>query len=132
VTNILLITHGTVGEAMLAMMIETLGQFPLPVKCLAVKAGDEPAELLAQARVMVDEFNGGDVIVLTDLFGSTPSNIASQLIKENAGMAMIAGVNIPMLIRMLNYADESTAVILDKAVSGGRDGILAYVPGRDD
>ena len=131
-TNLLLISHGNVGEAMLAMAVETLGRSPLPVKCLAVMPEDEPATLLDTAQQILESFPAGDVIILTDLFGSTPSNIAAHLSREHPGIYMIAGMNIPMLIRLLNYADKDTATLVDKAISGGRDGIFAYDPDRDD
>jgi len=131
-TNLLLITHGNVGEAMLAMAVDTLGQSPLPVECLAVMSDDEPVVLLERARKILEEFPPGDVIVLTDLFGSTPSNIAAHLLHDQPGMVMIAGLNIPMLIRLLNYAGSDSATLVKKAISGGRDGIFIYDPERDD
>jgi len=132
VTGVLLITHGAVGESMLAMAEETLGCCPLPVKSLAVRAGDDPVELLQRAQGLVLELDSREIIVLTDLYGSTPSNIASHLAQHNEGLAMIAGLNIPMLLRLMNYAGEPMAVMVEKAVSGGRDGILIYEPGQED
>ena len=131
-TNLLLITHGNVGEAMLAMAVDTLGRSPLPVKCLAVMPDDEPVALLDRAQQILEGFPAGDVIILTDLFGSTPSNIAAHLSRDHPGVYMIAGMNIPMLIRLLNYAGRDTTTLVDKAISGGRDGIFAYDPGHDD
>jgi len=129
---LLLVTHGKVGEVMLAMAVETIGKSPLPALCLAVELDDNPSELLVKARQMAHEFHGQDIIVLTDLFGSTPSNIAARLLREYDNMIMIAGLNIPMLIRLLNYADQETSVLVDKAVNGGRDGIFVYEPESDD
>jgi len=117
---------------MLAMAVETLGRSPMPAKCLAVMPDDEPVILLEKARQILEEFPAGDVIILTDLFGSTPSNIAAHLSRDHPGVYMIAGLNIPMLIRLLNYAGSDTAALVDKAISGGRDGIVAYDPGHDD
>lgn len=114
------------------MAAETLGQGSLPAKCLAVMPDDEPAALLDRARQILQDFPAGDVIILTDLFGSTPSNIAANLSREHPGVFMIAGLNIPMLIRLLNYAGRDTETLVDKAISGGRDGIFAYDPERDD
>lgn len=131
-TSLLLITHGNVGEAMLAMAVDTLGRSPLPVRCLAVMPNDEPLMLHEKAQRILEDFPEGDVIILTDLFGSTPSNIAAQLSRAHPGIFMVAGLNIPMLMRLLNYAGSDTATLVDKAISGGRDGIFAYVPGRDD
>jgi len=126
--GLLIITHGRVGEALLAMAVETLGGSPLPAKCLAVTVEDDPVVVLAQARQMVDDLGGDDIIVLTDLFGSTPSNIAARLVQEDGRLVMITGINIPMLIRLLNYAGQDTSMLVEKAVSGGRDGIFVYEP----
>ena len=130
-TGLLLITHGHVGEAMLAMAVETLGKCPMTARCLDIAATDEPSAVLKRARELVHEFNGEDVIVLTDLFGSTPSNIAARLVREFDGLVLIAGLNIPMLIRLLNYAGEETSVLVQKAISGGCDGIFVFDPESD-
>jgi PTS system ascorbate-specific IIA component len=128
--GLLLITHGRVGEAMLAMAVETLGGSPLPAQCLAVGVDDDPSAMLQQARQMVADLGGSDIIVLTDLFGSTPSNIATRLVNDDDGLVMITGINIPMLIRLLNYAGQDFGMLVEKAVSGGRDGIFVYEPDR--
>lgn len=130
-TGLLLITHGYVGEAMLAMAVETLGRQPMPAQCLAVTADDEPSELLAQGRRIIADLDSENVIVLTDLFGSTPSNIAARLLQEFDGMFMIAGLNVPMLIRLLNYAGQEASVLVTKAIDGGRNGIFVYDPDYD-
>lgn len=128
---LLLITHGHVGEVMLAMAVETLGKCPMTARCLDVGANDEPSAVLERAREIIREFESEDVIVLTDLFGSTPSNIATKLVREFDGLVLIAGLNIPMLIRLLNYAGQETPVLVQKAISGGCDGIFVYDPDRD-
>jgi PTS system ascorbate-specific IIA component len=117
---------------MLAMAVETLGKCPLKAQCLAVSANAEPSGLLEQAREMILQFDGGDVIVLTDLFGSTPSNIASRLVHEFEGLVLISGLNIPMLIRLLNYAGQEKDVLVQKAITGGRDGIFVFNPECND
>jgi PTS system ascorbate-specific IIA component len=63
------------------------------------------------------------VLVLTDMYGSTPSNIASRLVRER-GWRLIAGVNLPMLIRVLNYSGLGIHELISKALSGGHDGIM--------
>ena len=77
-----------------------------------------------QAQGMVQELDRGDgVLVLTDMYGSTPSNIAAGLQKEGK-VSVVAGINLPMLIRVLNYPFLDLAALAEKALSGGRDGIL--------
>ena len=67
--------------------------------------------------------NGSGVLILTDMYGSTPSNIANSL-KNMENIEVVAGVNLPMFIRILNYSDLNLADITEKALSGGHDGII--------
>ncbi|CAK0770012.1 hypothetical protein CCP3SC15_4060003 [Gammaproteobacteria bacterium] len=69
---------------------------------------------------------GDGVLVLTDMYGSTPSNIACRLDSEK--VRIVAGVNLPMLIRVLNYSYLSLEDLTNKAISGGRDGIIHCRP----
>lgn len=122
--GVLLITHDQVGQALLHTATATLGMCPLPVEVLAVKRGDDPELLLDQAKELVASLNIGDgVLVLTDMYGSTPSNIARAL-QVSTLVEVVAGVNLPMLIRILNYPRLSLMELTAKAVSGGRDGIF--------
>jgi PTS system ascorbate-specific IIA component len=73
---------------------------------------------------MLRELDAGDgVLVLTDMFGSTPSNIATRL-RAPGALAVVAGVNLPMLVRVLNYASLDLQALVDKAASGGARGVL--------
>jgi PTS system ascorbate-specific IIA component len=69
----------------------------------------------------LDEGNG--VLVLTDMLGATPSNIAARLAAPGR-VAVVAGVNLPMLVRALTYRAQPLAVVVEKAISGGREGVL--------
>ena len=68
--------------------------------------------------------SGDGVLVLTDLYGSTPSNIACKL-RRHGHVRVVSGVNLPMLIRVLNYPDLDLDSLKEKALSGGRDGVLS-------
>ena len=126
--GILLITHGTLGESLIQTAIHVLNKRPARVRQLGVTAQDDPLLLLPQAQVLVRELNDGDgVLILTDMYGGTPSNMAAKLIVTGKVEA-VAGVNLPMLIRALTYREKSLDVMLSKAVSGGCDGVVR-VPG---
>jgi PTS system ascorbate-specific IIA component len=74
----------------------------------------------------VEQLDQGDgVLVLTDIYGSTPSNIASHL-SSRPGVQVVAGLNLPMLLRVLNYARLDLATLAEKAVSGGREGVVYF------
>jgi PTS system ascorbate-specific IIA component len=125
--GILLITHGTLGESLIHTAIHVLNKRPARLKQLGVTAQDDPLLLLPQARALVKEVDDGDgVLILTDMFGGSPSNITAKLIVPGKVDA-VAGVSLPMLIRALTYREKSLTVMVNKAISGGCEGVL-HVP----
>jgi PTS system ascorbate-specific IIA component len=122
--GILLITHGTLGESLIHCASHVLNKRPPRLKQLSVAAQDDPHNLLPQARNLVKELDDGDgVLVLTDMYGGSPANIGAKLIMPGK-VEGVAGVNLPMLIRVLTYRDKNLATIITKAVSGGCDGVV--------
>lgn len=122
--GLLLITHNRIGDELLKTAIVTLNHCPLTARALQVCNTHDPDRLLARAEALVSEINSGaGVLVLTDIYGSTPSNIAIRLLDSNP-VTVIAGVSLPMLIRVLNYATLSLPELANKAISGGREGIV--------
>jgi PTS system ascorbate-specific IIA component len=122
--GILLLTHGTLGESLIHTAIHVLNKRPQRLRQLGVTAQDDPALLLPQAQAMLRELNDGSgVLILTDMFGGSPSNVASKLVVPGKVEA-VAGVNLPMLIRALTYREKSLDVIVTKAVSGGCEGVV--------
>jgi PTS system ascorbate-specific IIA component len=94
------------------------------VRVLDVLPDVDVAATIEQARQLVAEVEGGSgVLVLTDLFGSTPGNVAARL-AEAGRVGVVAGVNLPMLLRALCYRDGTLAEIVEKALSGGTQGVL--------
>jgi PTS system ascorbate-specific IIA component len=80
--------------------------------------------MLPQARNLVKELDAGDgVLILTDMYGGTPSNMAAKLVAPGKVEA-VAGVSLPMLIRVLNYRDRDLQTIVTKAISGGCEGVM--------
>ena len=122
--GLLIITHDGIGPSLLGTTSLMLGGCPLNAKLLMASRDSDPVELAQQAHEYINSLDTGDgVLVLTDLYGSTPSNIAHKLREENT-IRVIAGLNLSMLIRVLNYPDLSLDELAEKALTGGRDGIL--------
>jgi len=122
--GILIITHGTLGESLIHCASHVLNKRPPRLQQLGVTAQDDPAMLLPQARALVKELDAGDgVLILTDIYGGTPSNMASKLVAPGKVDA-VAGVSLPMLIRVLTYRDRDLPTIVTKAISGGCEGVL--------
>ena len=126
--GILIIAHGTLGESLIHCASHVLNKRPPRLKQLGVTAQDDPLLLLPQARALVKELDAGSgVLILSDMFGGSPSNIAAKLLIPGR-VEGVAGVNLPMLIRALTYRERPLATLLTKAVSGGCEGVLRIPP----
>jgi mannose PTS system EIIA component len=124
VIGILIVAHGAFGEALIHSASHVLGKRPLRVRQVGLTVHDDPEAILPQARDLVRQLDEGDgVMVLTDIYGATPGNIALQLLVPGR-VEGIAGVNLPMLIRALTYREQGLAVAVEKALSGGTEGVI--------
>ena len=126
--GVLIVTHGTIGESLLSSASQILGGLPPMVATLGVSRNDDPDDVTLRAGELLEGLDQGDgVLVLTDLFGATPSNIANRLLKPGR-VEGLAGVNLPMLIRALSYRHEALATVKDKAQSGACEGVVRMEP----
>ena len=122
--GILIVAHGAFGEALIHSASHVLGKRPLRVRQVGVTVHDDPEAILPQARDLVAQLDEGKgVLVLTDIYGATPGNIALRLLKPGK-VEGISGVNLPMLIRALTYREQGLAVVVEKALSGGAEGVI--------
>ena len=122
--GILIVAHGAFGEALIHCASHVLGKRPLRVRQVGITVHDDPDAILPQAQDLVRQLDEGDgVLVLTDMLGATPSNIAARLAAPGR-VEVVAGVNLPMLVRALTYRAQPLAAVVGKAMSGGRDGVL--------
>ncbi|MES9993457.1 MAG: PTS fructose transporter subunit IIA [Candidatus Thiodiazotropha sp.] len=122
--GLLLITHSRIGEAILETAGKMLEGDPLAVEILPVGMDSNPEQLLAEANELISRLDQGHgVLVFTDMYGSTPSNIAYSLAKKGR-VNVVSGINLPMLIRTLNYQTLDLDALTEKALSGGKDGII--------
>ena len=125
--GLLIITHNNVGGALFDAAISVLGNCPLRYEFLPVSQNCDPEERLEKAQLHLNALNQSDgVLVVTDMFGSTPSNIATKLASDN--VKIITGLNLPMLIRIMNYPELSLEKLVNKAVSGGQNGVIEVLP----
>lgn len=122
--GILLITHGSFGEALLQNACHVLNKRPLQINQIGVSAQDDPLDLLPLAREMISLIDSGEgVLILTDIYGATPANLTLKLL-ETGRVEGLAGVNLPMLLRAITYREKGMETMLTKAVGGARDGVL--------
>lgn len=123
---ILIITHHEIGHALVNALKTTYGndELPLQLETFDVPSDADPDKLLPQlAEVIKLLDNGEGVLILTDLFGSTPSNIAYELI-DATNVRIVTGLNLPMLIRVMNYPKLALSDLTEKAMKGGQAGII--------
>jgi len=127
--SILIISDGDIGASLISTAKQMIGHSTLKIKALNANIDLDTHieatldELYTQASSLVKEIDQGDgVLILTDLFGSTPSNIARRLYDKN-NISIVTGVNLSMIICILNSPDLNLEAITEKACSGGIDGI---------
>lgn len=122
--GILIVAHGTLGESLIHCASHVMGKRPLYLRQLGVTIHDEPDAILPQGRDLVRFLDqGSGVLVMTDIFGATPSNIACKLL-EPGRVQGVSGVNLPMLIKALSYRDQSMDLLIEKALSGAFEGVI--------
>ena len=122
--GILLLTHEEIGNALITAAKHVMPRLPCQLDTLEVGANDDPSAMLpAAARAARALDRGGGVLVLSDLYGSTPCNIANKLAGLGVRARCVSGLNLPMLLRVLNYPDKPLDELAEVAASGGRGGI---------
>jgi PTS system ascorbate-specific IIA component len=122
--GILLITHGSYGEALVQNVCHVLNKRPPQLMQLGLISQDDPLDILPMARDILALVDKGDgVLILTDIFGASPANLALKLL-ERGRVEGLTGVNMPMLLRALTYRDKGMKTLLVRARDGGRDGII--------
>jgi mannose PTS system EIIA component len=122
VNHILIIAHAPLASALRACALHVFPDCGDAVTALDVPPNMSPSESVAQARVIL-ALNAGDALLLTDVFGATPSNIAKQL-TDGIRTRLLTGVNLPMLLRAVTYRHEALDVLMQRALAGGSQGVM--------
>ena len=122
--GILIVAHGTLGESLIHCASHVMGSRPPYLMQIGVSMHDDPQRVLPQAIKLARSLDqGGGVLVLSDVYGATPCNIASKLLIPGK-IEGVAGVNLPMLVRALTYRNEPLKTVVAKAISGGIEGVM--------
>ena len=123
--GILLITHEGIGNAMLAVATRLLSKLPLTCEAFEVPFDGDPERLLPDASAALRRVDGGHgVLVLTDLYGATPSNLAARLSRLGTPVRRVSALSLPMLLRVMNYADLELDALPAVAAAGSRNGVI--------
>ncbi|CAM8279629.1 PTS fructose transporter subunit IIA [Candidatus Methylopumilus universalis] len=122
--SILLITHGELGKSLIECATHVLGDKPLFLESLSIENDCTHESMFKQISEKINLLDQGDgVLILTDIFGATPCNIITKIIKPGK-VSAIAGVNLSMLIRTISYRNEPFDSLISKAIQGAQDGII--------
>ena len=122
--GVLVISHGAIGETLLSSAEAILGLKQAQVAALGVSRNDDPDAVLARARELAARLDeGSGVLVLTDMFGATPCNVASRLLADGR-VEGVSGLSLPMLVRVLAGRNGSLPAAVQRALSGGVEGVV--------
>jgi PTS system ascorbate-specific IIA component len=122
--GVLLLGQREIGEALVVAAEHVLGARALQLEVLPLEHDREPEHLrrlIEQRLAHLDDGHG--VLILADIYGASHTNVACQLLRKNR-VELVSGVNLPMLLRVLNYRQLPLAEVVRKAVSGGGEGIV--------
>lgn len=122
--GILLITHGSLGESLIQCVCHVMNRRPPQLLQLGVSGQDDPLDALPLARRLLNMVDTGDgVLILSDILGATPANIAAKLL-EPGRIEGVAGANLPMLLRTITYRERNMETLVKKAVAGACEGVV--------
>ena len=122
-TRILIIAHAPLAHALRECALHVFPDCGDSVAALDIQPHASADESLAQARLLLASLDGDTTLVLTDVFGATPCNVAQRLV-DGARARLVTGVNLPMLLRAVTYRSESLDSVVARAVVGGTQGVM--------
>ena len=121
--GIFIIAHAPLATALRQCVLHVFPDSAASVVSLDVQANMPPEETLAQARIMLEQLGSPDTLVLVDVFGATPCNVAQKLV-DGVHTKLITGVNLPMLLRTVSYLHESMEALVARALVGATQGVM--------
>lgn len=123
---ILIIAHAPLASALHCCVQHVFPDRADGVVVVDVRADAPPAETLAAAQHLLRAHGMRPLLLLTDMLGATPCNVAQALLQDCGGRAahLLAGVNLPMLLRAVTYQHEPLDSLVARAMAGGQQGVL--------
>jgi PTS system ascorbate-specific IIA component len=125
--GLLIIAHAPLASALKAAAGHAFPEAVHRVQACDIVAQVPPEDIEAQARLLLQRAlsvsSRREALILTDAFGATPSNIAQRL-SDGVHVKVVTGVNVPMLWRTMNYADEPLEMLVARALAGATQGVM--------
>jgi len=121
--GILIIAHAPLASALRQCVLHVFPDSANAVAALDVQPNVPPEESLAQARTLLRQLGQPNTLVVTDVFGATPCNVAQRLV-DGVCSKLIAGVNLPMLLRTVSYRHEPLDALVSRAMIGATQGVI--------
>ncbi|MDB5892924.1 MAG: fructose transporter subunit [Rhodoferax sp.] len=121
--SILIIAHAPLAHALRQCALHVFPDCEHGVIAIDVQPNVSPEETMGMARVAMQQLNTSHTLVLTDVFGATPCNVAQKLV-DGVRSRLITGVNLPMLLRTVSYRHETLDALVARAMVGGTQGIM--------
>ena len=121
--GIFIIAHAPLASALRQCVLHVFPDNAPGVAALDVQPNMPPEETLAQARIMMTQLGTTHVLVLVDVFGATPCNVAQKLV-DGVHSKLITGINLPMLLRTVSYRHESLDALTARALIGATQGVM--------
>ncbi|WP_313397817.1 PTS fructose IIA subunit family protein [Stenotrophomonas sp.] len=123
--GILLVTHPGVGTSLLEVATTLLRQLPLKTEAFEVPFDADLDALLPAASAAMRRVEGDEgVLVLTDLYGASPSNLAGRLARLGTPVRRVSALSLPMLLRVMNYPEQGLDQLPATAAAGARNGVI--------
>ena len=123
--GILLVTHPGVGTSLLEVTPALLRQLPLKTEAFEVPFDADLDALLPAASAAMRRVEGeGGVLILTDLYGASPSNLAAQVARLGTPARRVSALSLPMLLRVMNYPEQGLDQLPATAAAGTRNGAI--------
>ena len=121
--GIFIIAHAPLASALRQCVLHVFPDNPAGVVALDVQPNSRPEETLAEARTLFKQMDTSHALVLADIFGATPCNVAQKLV-DGVHSKLMAGVNLPMLLRTVSYRHEPLDALITRALAGGTQGVM--------
>jgi len=121
--GIFIIAHTPLASAFLQCVLHVFPDNEVGVAALDVQPNMPPEDTLTQARILLKQLGTPQTLVLTDIFGATPCNVAQKL-ADGMNTKLVTGMNLPMLLRAVCYRNEPLDALVARALAGASQGVM--------